>query len=156
MLRKGLNICCQHLQDQITGLRSSVLALTLSYSHCLQKSTETGQIQRYCSAQLPIFSSTLGGGFALPENFVSTRHSLLDYLLLFWSSCSWGKHLEGRACKIPVLLCAHERAEMGSLKQGKNKERKRNGCRKSVLGKIKILGSRIPMIALYRSVTMAS
>lgn len=44
------------------------------------------------------------------------------------------------------------RSETGIM--GKNKERKRNGCRKSVLGKMKIPGSR--MIALYESVTMAS
>lgn len=62
MLRKGLNICCQHRQDWNTKLCSSVLALTLSYSNCLQKSTETkeGKHSSIPPAQLPILRSTLG------------------------------------------------------------------------------------------------
>lgn len=163
MLRKRLSICCQHGQDRNTELLSSVLALTLSYSHCLQKSTETGQTQQYSPSTAPHLQQHAGVESLRCQKifFVSTRHSFLGYLLLFLVLLllRQGKHLERKGCKISVLLHERERAETGRSEtgiMGNNKERNRNGCRKSVLGKIKILCCRIPMIALFRSVTMAS
>lgn len=164
MLRKGLGICCQHHQDWNTELRSSVLALTLSYSHCLQKSTETkeGKHSSIPPAQLLFFSSTLEWSLCIVREF-SLLAPAIPFWITYccsWSSCSRGKHLEGRLCKIPVLLYMHVRElRRAGLKQGsrrRTKEKKRNGCRKSVLGKMKIPGSSIPMIALCKSITMAS
>lgn len=162
MLRKGLDICCQHRRDRSTELPSKVL--TLSYSHCLQKSTETkeGKHSSVRLAQFPIFSSTLGWGLWIAREF-SLLAPAIPFWITYccsWSSCSRGKHLEGRVCKIPVLLYTHVRElRRAGLKQGswgRTRERKRNGCRKPVLGKMKIPGSRIPMIALCKSVTIAS
>lgn len=133
-------------------------------SHCptataYKRVWKQGKPSNIPPAQLPISSSTQGWRLCIAREF-----SLLAPAISFWityccsrSSCSQGEHLEGRTCKSPVLLYMCVRAGKGRSEtgiMGKNKERKKNGCRKSVLGKMKIPGSR--MIALYESVTMAS
>lgn len=92
--------------------------------------------------------------------FVSTSHPFLNYLLQFLLLLLPRERVRRESLRNPIAtLHVCEIAEKGRSEirvMGKNIERQRNGCRKSVLGKTQILGSMISVIVFCKSVTISS
>lgn len=169
MLRKGLNICCQHPECSNPAVRipkpaeqsgNERLPSTASWLwHCPIAIAYKGvQKQGKHEVILPWHSwaAHQGGVSVLAERifFVSTSHSFLNYLSLFLLLLLPRQRAGREGSSNPsAVIYACETAEKGRSEicvMGKNVERQRNGCRNSVLGRTWILGSSTPMIAFSK------